>query len=84
MLKQLTKRRFSNLSAKTQRYLDLEKKYISQSNYVVAPLVIERGQGIYLYDVDGNRYMDMLAGFGSVSQGHCHPRIAETIAKQTF
>ena len=67
MLSQILKRRFSTVSPLTKKHMDLEFKYVAQCNYVPAPIIIERGEGIYLWDVDGNRYMDMLAGFASVS-----------------
>ena len=61
----VSKRTFA-ASAKTRHYLDLDKKYV-QFYYPVPELVVERGERIYLWDVDGNRYYDMLGGFGSVS-----------------
>ena len=47
--------------------------------YPPIPVVIERGERIYLYDVDGKKYYDMLAGFAAVSQGHCHPKIIKAM-----
>lgn len=77
-----TSRHFgAEISAKTKYFANLDSKYVSEY-WATPPLVIDRGQGIYLYDVDGNRFYDMLAGFASVSQGHCHPKITEAMVKQ--
>jgi len=51
-------------------------------NYLPLPVVLERGEGIHLYDVDGKRYMDFLSGYSAVNQGHCHPRILEALTSQ--
>ena len=51
-------------------------------NYASLPVVLERGRGIYLYDVDGKRYFDFLSGYSAVNQGHCHPRIVEALQTQ--
>lgn len=50
--------------------------------YSVPEIVMERGERIYLYDIEGNRYYDMLGGFASLSQGHCHPKIADAMYEQ--
>ena len=60
--------------------MDKDEKYVCPY-YPAVPVVCERGERIYLYDVDGRKYYDMLAGFASVSQGHCHPKIAEAMYK---
>jgi ornithine--oxo-acid transaminase len=54
------------VSARTQKYIEDESKYVTPY-YPSPPVVIERGQGIYLWDVDGKRYYDMLAGFACVN-----------------
>jgi len=54
------------------------------SNFVVAlPVVYKKASGIYVWDVDGKKYIDCLAGYSSVNQGHCHPRIRETLIRQS-
>lgn len=68
------------LSSKASYFANLDNKYVTQY-YTPSPIVIDRGEGIHLWDVDGNKYYDMLAGFACVSQGHCHPRITEAIIK---
>ena len=54
----------------------------SANNYHPLDIVIERGEGAWLYDVDGRRYLDFLSAYSAVSQGHCHPRILETMREQ--
>ena len=70
-----------NLSANTQYYLDLEEKY-GAHNYHPLPVVLNRGEGVFLYDVDGKRYYDFLSGYSAVNQGHCHPKIIASLTGQ--
>jgi ornithine--oxo-acid transaminase len=69
------------LSATAQHYLDLEEKY-GAHNYHPLPVVLNRGEGVFLYDVDGKRYYDFLSGYSAVNQGHCHPKIIGSLIKQ--
>jgi acetylornithine/N-succinyldiaminopimelate aminotransferase len=64
-----------------QQVMDLEREYLLQ-NYSRYPLVLERGEGCYVYDVDGNRYLDFIAGIGVNALGHAHPRITKVIREQ--
>ena len=66
------------ISSNTQKYLDLENTY-GAHNYHPLPVVLDRGEGVYLYDVDGKRYFDFLSGYSAVNQGHCHPAIIQTL-----
>jgi ornithine--oxo-acid transaminase len=68
-------------SAKTDYYLQLEEKYGSH-NYHPLPVVLERGQGVFLWDVEGKRYYDFLSGYSAVNQGHCHPKIIAALIEQ--
>lgn len=68
-------------SAATQHYLDLEEKY-GAHNYHPLPVVLQRGEGVFLYDVDGKRYYDFLSGYSAVNQGHCHPKIIASLIEQ--
>ena len=68
-------------SEKTEYYLQLEEQY-GAHNYHPLPVVLERGQGIYLWDVDGKQYFDFLSGYSAVNQGHCHPKIVAALQKQ--
>jgi ornithine--oxo-acid transaminase len=69
------------VSPATQHFLNLENIY-SAHNYHPLPVVLERGEGVFLYDVDGNRYYDFLSGYSAVNQGHCHPRIIKALIEQ--
>lgn len=69
------------LSAKTAYYLDLEAQY-GAHNYHPLPVVLEKGEGVFLWDVEGKRYYDFLSGYSAVNQGHCHPRIIAALTQQ--
>jgi len=64
----------STLSEKTKHYLQLEEQF-GAHNYHPLPVVLEKGEGVYVWDVDGKRYYDFLSGYSAVNQGHCHPKI---------
>lgn len=64
-----------------QQVQDLEKQYLLQ-NYARYPLVLDRGEGCYLFDTQGKRYLDLIAGIGVNALGHAHPRITEVIRDQ--
>jgi ornithine--oxo-acid transaminase len=51
-------------------------------NYASLPIAIERGERIYLYDVEGNRYFDFISGYGATNQGHVHPKILRAFVEQ--
>ncbi|HKW25490.1 MAG TPA: ornithine--oxo-acid transaminase [Terriglobales bacterium] len=65
----------------TQTYVDLENAH-GAHNYHPLDVVIERAQGVWVYDVEGKRYLDCLASYSAVNQGHCHPRILQTLIDQ--
>jgi ornithine--oxo-acid transaminase len=65
----------------THQYIDLEHKH-SAHNYHPLPVVLSRGEGPYVWDVEGKRYLDFLSGYSSVNQGHCHPRIVTALTEQ--
>lgn len=69
------------LSAASQHYLELEEKY-GAHNYHPLPVVLHRGEGVYVWDVDGKRYYDFLSGYSAVNQGHCHPKIIAAFIEQ--
>lgn len=70
------------MTAKNQDYfIQLEEKY-GAHNYAPLPVVIEKGRGVYVWDTDGNRYIDFLSAYSAVNQGHCHPRILEALYDQ--
>src|SRR5215467_12930046 len=64
-----------------QEIIDLEREYLLQ-NYARYPLVLRRGKGPYVYDLDGKRYLDFIAGIGVNALGHAHPRILKVIRQQ--
>jgi len=70
------------LSEKTQYYLELEEQY-GAHNYHPVPVVLSRGQGVFVWDVDDKRYYDFLSGYSAVNQGHCHPRIVQSFIEQS-
>lgn len=70
-----------NLSTLTQQYLQKEEQY-GAHNYHPLPVVLSKGQGVHVWDVDGKRYFDFLSGYSAINQGHCHPRIIETFIEQ--
>ena len=69
------------ISGKTQHYLQLEEQY-GAHNYHPIPVVLSRGEGVHVWDVDGKRYYDFLSGYSAVNQGHCHPRIVNALVEQ--
>ena len=68
-------------TANTQYYLDLEEKF-GAHNYHPLPVVLSLGQGVFVWDVDDNRYYDFLSGYSAVNQGHCHPKIIDALTTQ--
>src|SRR5437762_6933451 len=64
-----------------QATMDLEREYVLQ-NYARYPLVLRRGKGPYVYDLEGRRYLDFIAGIGVNALGHAHPRIVKLIRQQ--
>ena len=65
----------------TQELVDLENEF-GAHNYHPLDVVLERAEGIWVYDVEGRRYMDCLAAYSAVNQGHCHPKILKTLIEQ--
>jgi len=64
-----------------EQIAELEQKYLLQT-YNRYPLVLTRGKGVFVYDIEGNRYLDFVAGLGVNALGHAHPRIVKTIREQ--
>ncbi|MGB2602454.1 MAG: ornithine--oxo-acid transaminase [Candidatus Sulfotelmatobacter sp.] len=65
----------------TQDFVELENRY-GAHNYRPLDVVIERAEGVWVYDVEGKRYLDCLAAYSAVNQGHCHPKILRTLEEQ--
>jgi len=65
----------------TQHFIDLEYNY-GAHNYKPIPVVLSKGEGVYLWDVDGKKYFDFLSAYSAVNQGHCHPEILKVLNSQ--
>lgn len=65
----------------TQDYINREDKY-GAHNYHPLPVVLDRGEGIYVWDVEGKKYFDFLSSYSAVNQGHCHPRLVKVMTEQ--
>jgi ornithine--oxo-acid transaminase len=67
--------------SRSEEIMSLEAKY-GAHNYHPLPVVLEKGQGVFVWDVDGKRYYDFLSAYSAVNQGHCHPRIVAALVEQ--
>jgi ornithine--oxo-acid transaminase len=65
----------------TEKYVELENTYVGNI-YHPLDVVIERAEGVWMYDVEGKRYLDCLSAYSAVSQGHCHPRLIDALVRQ--
>jgi ornithine--oxo-acid transaminase len=65
----------------SQEAMDLENKY-GAHNYHPLPVVLKKGEGVYVWDVEGKKYYDFLSAYSAVNQGHCHPRIINALKEQ--
>jgi ornithine--oxo-acid transaminase len=70
-----------NTSYTAADYIQLEDRY-NAHNYHPLPVVLKRGEGVFCWDIDDNKYFDFLSGYSAVNQGHCHPKIIEALTKQ--
>ena len=68
-------------SDKTQYYLELEEQF-GAHNYHPLPVVLNRGEGVYVWDVEGKKYYDFLSAYSAINQGHCHPKILQAFIEQ--
>jgi ornithine--oxo-acid transaminase len=66
----------------TDHLIELEEKF-GAHNYHPVPVVLDKGQGVYVWDVEGKRYYDFLSAYSAVNQGHCHPRIINALIEQS-
>lgn len=69
------------LSSKSEVLIEKENKY-GAHNYHPLPVVLEKGEGVYVWDVDGKKYYDFLSAYSAVNQGHCHPKIVGAMISQ--
>ena len=65
----------------TNKFINLEKKYCAH-NYDPFPIVVDHGEGVYLWDIEGNKYFDMMSAYSAVSHGHKHPRLLKALKTQ--
>ena len=65
----------------TNKFINLEKKYCAH-NYDPFPIVVDHGEGVYLWDIEGNKYLDMMSAYSAVSHGHKHPRLLKALKTQ--
>ncbi len=68
-------------TATSQYFIDLEHEF-GAYNYHPLPVVLNKGEGVYVWDVEGNRYFDFLSAYSAVNQGHCHPKIVQALIDQ--
>jgi ornithine--oxo-acid transaminase len=66
----------------SQDYMNLEEKY-GAHNYHPLPVVLEKGKGVFVWDVEGKKYYDFLSAYSAVNQGHNHPKIVKALVKQS-
>src|SRR5215218_6764185 len=66
---------------RTAHYMQLEDQF-GAHNYHPLPVVLEKGEGVHVWDVDGKEYYDFLSGYSAVNQGHCHPQIVAALVEQ--
>lgn len=70
------------MSSETQQHLEFEQQF-SAHNYHPVPVVLSRGKGVFVWDVDDKKYYDFLSGYSAVNQGHCHPVIVNALIEQS-
>lgn len=71
----------THTDSKTEHFIQLEERY-NAHNYHPLPVVLERGEGVMVWDVEGRQYFDCLSAYSAVNQGHCHPRIIHALTEQ--
>jgi ornithine--oxo-acid transaminase len=69
------------IASQTNYFIDLENTY-GAHNYHSMPVVLQRGKGVFVWDVDGKKYYDFLSAYSAVNQGHCHPKIIQVLIDQ--
>jgi ornithine--oxo-acid transaminase len=70
------------VAMKSNHYIELENKF-GVHNYKPLNVVLNRGEGVWVWDVDGNKYLDCLSSYSAVNQGHCHPKIYKVLVEQS-
>ena len=67
---------------KTQDYIQREDKF-GAHNYHPLPVVLDKGEGVFVWDVEGKKYYDFLSAYSAVNQGHCNPKIVNALIEQS-
>lgn len=75
------KQMHQTLSSKAEKLIEKENKY-GAHNYHPLPVVLEKGEGVFVWDIDGKKYYDFLSAYSAVNQGHCHPKIIDAMIQQ--
>lgn len=70
------------MTKNSSKAINLENKY-GAHNYHPLPVVLSKGKGVYVWDVEGKRYFDFLSAYSAVNQGHCHPKIINSLIEQS-
>lgn len=70
-----------SIASQTDYFIELENKY-GAHNYHPIPVVLKRGKGIFVWDVEEKKYYDFLSAYSAVNQGHCHPKIIQSLTTQ--
>ncbi len=78
----LTRRGFGDMKELTKAHIELNERY-GAHNYAPLPVVLERGEGVWVWDVEGRKYLDMLASYSALNQGHRHPKIIRALLEQS-
>src|SRR5690606_37016049 len=65
----------------SKEFIELENKY-GAHNYHPLPVVLNKGEGVFVWDVEGKKYYDFLSAYSAVNQGHCHPKIINAMVEQ--
>ena len=66
---------------KSEQFMEMEARY-GAHNYHPLPVVLAKGEGVFVWDVEGKKYFDFLSAYSAVNQGHCHPKIIEAMIDQ--
>lgn len=69
------------ISSQTKIFIETENKY-GAHNYHPLPVVLSKGEGVFIWDIDGKKYYDFLSGYSALNQGHCHPRLVKALQEQ--
>src|SRR3954464_15377334 len=77
----MNNRSLMQTTTRSAHLMDLENKY-GAHNYHPLPVVLEKGEGVFVWDVEGKKYYDFLSAYSAVNQGHCHPKITAALVKQ--